>query len=373
MVYVGVPNDPNMPKRKAIEFLNLVVEGNVKLDLCGKFDRWMFDRVEFLGNLGINVRPPFKALDSGGMTISKSICHGFFDCRFVGVPRIRICDSKFISSVNMRIEGVKGNAMPTMRGLIQEMEHSFLQDSSVPVIELSGNRFNSIMLPSANNDNSVAGFNLGKARFVNGNHIGKLFLNTSIFPKKEPVGVNTKNPIPPSDVKFREVHFDAQESIKMPSDLAGKLAYKEYFIALKNQAIEKRDRDAEFNCGRKERYFDRGLATRWQEKFILGWSHYVSDSGISWIRPSVILFCGQWILAAIFIGGLCECGDYVVWFQAAVESLNPLSSLADIVKSPDCEEGWVDSLAASIYSEVRRIFTLALYYEIIKALRRYAK
>ena len=146
------------------------------------------------------------------------------------------------------------------------------------------------------------------------------------------------------------------------------MRYKQYFIALKNQAIDNHDREAEFNYGRKERYFDRGVATRWQDKFPLWWSHIISDSGISWFRPAFILLAGQWILAAIFIGGFGGCGD---WSMAAVESLNPLSSLDDIAKSPCCKE-WIDSFSASIYNAARRIFSLALLYEIIKVLRRFS-
>ena len=172
------------------------------------------------------------------------------------------------------------------------------------------------------------------------------------------------------------IHFDITEHIKMPYKPEA-LLYKEFFIGLKKKAIKEHDREAEFNYGRKERYFDRAAAPRRQDRFLLWWSHLVSDGGISWIRPSAILLGGQWILAAFFIGWWGGCGDYAAWFQAAMESLNPLSRLPDLLKSLGCELGedspsaWKDSLSASIYNAVRRILSLALLYEIVKTLRRF--
>ena len=369
--YLGVLNTPEVlmqHKRKAIEFVDLVIEGQADLNLCGKFDRLKFDNVKFLNGGLISVRPPFRILGSEGLTISNSFFGGHLDLQFVGVPRIRICDSTFIAPIYMRIKDTEDAWVPAVRKLVRDMKRSYLKDDSVPVIEFSGNRLESIYLPQAINDTRDNYPDLGKVRFINGNHIG------SLHPRDKPINVHEKPVVSPgADVKFSDIHFSVQERIKKQSSLEMTLYHKEYFIALKNQAIEQRDREAEFKHGRQERYFDRLLATRWQDKFILGWSHYVSDSGISWIRPIVWLLGVQAILAAAFIGWnvwTCACdwnwkvwSDWGAWAKMFVKSLDPLRSVEFKCASP---------LSAAIYGVVRKIFLFLFLYEIVKVFRRFS-
>ena len=370
--YLGVLNTPEVlmqHKRKAIEFVDLVIEGQADLNLCGKFDRWKFDNVKFLNGAVISVRPPFKILGGEGVTISNSFFGGHLDIQFVGVPRIRICDSTFIAPIYMRIRDTEDAWVPAVRKLVRDMKRSYLKDNSVPVIEFSGNHLDSIQLPTAINDTRFKYPDLGKVRFINGNHIGSLPMSINTYPRGGLINVDKKPVVPlGADVKFGDIHFSVQERIKKQLSLEMTLNHKKYFIALKNQAIEQRDREAEFNYGRQERYFDRLLATRWQDKFILGWSHYVSDSGISWIRPIGWLIAVQAILAAAFIGWnvwICP-SDWSVggWAKTVIESLNPLSK---------AESKCADSLSAPLYNVARKIFLFLFLYEAVKVFRRFSK
>ena len=361
---------------KALKFVNLRVKGDVNLNLSGKFNRWEFNRVKFGGGIGISVFPPLKRWHIGEMVFNKIICRGSFVCLYAGVPSIRICDSD-LPVVSMQIR--EHAPMPVCERM-KDMVDSYFRTSLTPIVEFSGNCIKELYpytdltpIYTVGDPHKIkTDLNLGSVHFVKGNYIGNLHLLTSMLPYDESMRDDSKvRTFFPGDkvVSIRHIHFDSHEHIGMPSGWEEKMKHKEYFVALKNQAIRKRDREAEFSYGRKERYFDRGLANRWQDKFILEWSHYVSDSGISWIRPAAILLVGQLFLATIFIGGFGGCGG---WFIAAVESLNPLSSLPNLLKLLGCES-WNDSLSASIYNAVRRIFSLALLYEIIKVLRRFSK
>ena len=362
----------NAGEHKAIDFEKIMVEDDVELNLGGKFCQWKFHCVKFCGTVNLNIYPPSFNAYIGGMIFSESVCFGTFSCLFAGVPRFNICNSKFMSSMTMDIGT---DAQLAAYGRVEHMTEKLYQWLGVPSLKFVSNSFKR-RLSIYCNSNSYKGHlrfpSLGEIHFSEGNYISALRLIASLYPKTKPE-IDGK----PIDYTVKmvvyvyEITFDNQERIKMPPTRDMMLHHKDFFIALKNQAIEKRDREAEFNYGRKERYFDRGLATRWQDKFVLGWSHYVSDSGISWIRPAVILLVGQWILAYAFIGWYGGCGDFYIWTQVAIESLSPLSNLPEIIKS-GCQS-WANTLSASVYIAVRRVFSLVLYYEVIKALRRFAK
>ena len=349
---------------KTIRFKRIKVKGDVKLALGGRFNRWLFNRVQFCDDVAINIYPPKEDI-GGKMIFSKNICCGKFSCSFAAVPRIYIGGNIFNSSLEI---GRDANIAQNGESLVNWIQHMTgrVPDYSTSIIEFSNNyveKFSALY-----NDLPVSGGNSAAAAlFVEGNVLGGVSVPAlSPEQKKWPTEVNDY--MRSNREHINTMRFDMHEHIKMPSNKEMAMRYKDYFISLKTKAIKARDRNAEFNYGRKERYFDRGIATRGQDKFILWWSHLVSDSGVSWFRPAAILLVGQWILAAIFIGGFGGCGG---WLIATVESLNPLSSLEDIAKSPCCKE-WINSLSASIYNAVRRIFSLALLYEIIKALRRFS-
>ena len=353
-------------EHKLIDFVKIMVEDDVELNLGGKFCHWGFRRVKFCGETNLNIYPPSFDSFIGGLIFNENVCFGTFSCLFAGVVNLNIFNNKFMSFMAVDIGT---DAQLAAYGRTEDMNRNLYQSPSLPSITFANNSFKDQLELFSNSriyKGAVRSPTLGTVHFGKGNYIHRLDLIDSLYPKTQ------------QDSQFRsvdekivahvyDIKFDSHERIRMPLDSETMLHLKDFFITLKNRAIEKRDRAAEFSYARKERYFDRGLATRWQDKFPLWWSHIVSDSGISWFRPVVILLVAQWILAAIFIGGFGGCGG---WLIATVESLNPLSSLEDIVKSPCCKE-WIDSLSASIYNAVRRIFSLALLYEIIKSLRRF--
>ena len=326
-------------RSNTISFERIRVRGNVNLMLGGKFSRWRFNRMQFCDDAAITVYSSSHECTDGKVLFSENICCGNFSCSFACIPSIQFFLNLFMASARV---GAGTHAYkkeePVSTWVAQRADFS---STTHPTLKFSNNCAEG----QVEIYNELGKHSISDLNFINGNRFGGLSCSKAI----------------------RDTHFDINERIRLPSSRAAAMRYKQYFIALKNQAIDNRDREAEFNYGRKERYFDRGVATRWQDKFPLWWSHIISDGGISWFRPAFILLAGQWILAFIFIGGFGGCGG---WSIAAVESLNPLSSLDDIAKSPCCKE-WIDSFSASIYNAVRRIFSLALLYEIIKVLRRF--
>ena len=344
---------------KTIRFKRIKIKGDVKLALGGRFNRWLFNRVQFCDDAAINIYPP-REDTVGKMVFTNNICCGKFSCSFAAVPRIHIGGNIFHFSLDMGADANISQNHDSLGRWIEEMTR-LVQIYSISIVKFSNNYVGGFatiynVLPTSGGCNHVS------VLFLEGNFLGGLSV-PALSPEQQ-----DKRPTE-GDVKHSQsMRFDIHEHIKMPSNREMAMRYKDYFVFLKDKAIKANDREAEFNYGRKERYFDRGITTRRQDKFILWWSHLVSNSGVSWLRPAAILLVGQWILAAIFIGGFGGCDG---WLIATVESLNPLSSLDDIAKSPCCKE-WIDSFSASVYNAVRRIFSLALLYEIIKVLRRFS-
>ena len=349
---------------KTIRFKKIKVNGAVKLALGGRFNRWLFNRVQFCDDAAINIYPPREDI-GGKMFFSKNVCCGKFACSFSAVSRIHIGGNIFNSSLEVGRDVDIAQNGELFGKWIQHMT-GCVRNFSSSIVEFSNNYIEKFAT-LYNNSPASGSCSIGAALFVEGNYLGGLSVPTS-SPAQKKWSVEGNDDIPPEREHVKNMRFDMHEHIKMPPSKEMAMRYKDYFVSLKNKAIKANNREAEFNYGRKERYFDRGVTTSRQDKFILWWSHLVSNSGVSWLRPAAILLVGQWILAAIFIGGFGGCDG---WLIATVESLNPLSSLDDIAKSPCCEE-WIDSFSASIYNAVRRIFSLALLYEIIKVLRRFS-
>ena len=355
---------------QTIRFKQIKVNGSVKLAFGGKFNRWLFNRVQFCDDVAISIYSLTKHI-GGRMIFRENICCGKFSCSFTGIPRVYIGGNLFHSSLDV---GVGSNIAQNGKAIGEWIE-TMRDDYSSSNVEFSNNYAKGEVVI----DDKVKGARMldghiikprkiSKVNFLRGNHIGGLRvpLVSLLRWDKQPVGCNEHLLSP--DAEIGDFHFGTHERVEISASEAEALRYKHFFITLKNRAIEKCDREAEFGYGRQERYFERGITASRQDKFALRWSDFVSNSGVSWIRPAVILLIGQWILAAIFIGGFGGCGG---WLIAAVESLNPLSSLDNIAKSPCCKE-WINSLSASIYNAMRRILSIALLYEIIKVLRRFS-
>ena len=354
---------------QTIRFKQIKVNGSVKLAFGGKFNRWLFNRVQFCDDVAISVYSLTKRI-GGRMIFRENICCGKFSCSFTGIPRVYIGGNLFHSSLDVGVGSniaqngkVIGEWLQTMRDEYPESNVEFSNNYAKGEVVIDDKLKGTRMLDG----HTIKPRKISEVNFLRGNHIGGLRvpLVSLLRWDKQPVGCNEH--LLSSHAEIGNFHFGTHERIEISASEAEAFRYKHFFITLKHRAIEKRDREAEFGYGRQERYFERGITASRQDKFALRWSDFVSNSGVSWIRPAVILLIGQWILAAIFIGGFGGCGG---WLIAAVESLNPLSSLDDIAKSPCCEK-WIDSLSASIYNAVRRILSLALLYEIIKVLRRF--
>ena len=365
----------NVGEFKTINFVKIMVEDDIELNLGGKFCNWQFYRVKFCGAAKLNIYPPSAHFAFGGLHFNESACFGAFSCLFAGVVNFHILNSKFMSSMAMDIGT---DAQLNAYGRIGDMNRKLYKWLGAPSITFFNNSFKE-MLGLFSNSNTYKGAlrfpTLGKVHFGKGNYIHTLDLTAStLYPKTEPMDENSINYNAERPIHVDDIKFDIHERIKMPWDSGTMLRFKDFFITLKNRAIEKRDREAEFSYARKERYFDRGLANRWQDKFILEWSHYVSDSGISWLRPIGWLLGVQAILAAAFIGWndwTCACdwswrvlADWGVWAEMFVKSLDPLS---------DVKFKCASTLSAAIYGVVRKIFLFLFLYETIKVFRRFSK
>ena len=339
-----------------IDVVNIKLKGEANLTFGGGFGLWLFRHVKFCDDVFINIYPSFLA-ERPKVDFYQNIFYGDFTCRFSSVDYISIANNKFKHSV---LIGADINSVENKDIVSQwkkDMEHHEAMDSppSATTVMFSNNHCEELItlynhlnghdLPRIKQNLS----GISMVRFENGNTIGglsipqsklanialeyylrwKFGLRGKIFPHARELRLYQHLK---SATGIGSFHFDINEHIKMPDKTEAPL-YKDFFIRLKQKAIRAHDREAAFNYGRKERYFDRGAAPRRQDRFILWWSHLVSDGGISWFRPAAILLVGQYALAAIFIGWLGGCCDYAAWFQAAVESLNPLSSLPDMLKS----------------------------------------
>ena len=363
--------------RNAINFKKIMVEDDIQLNLGGIFRSWKFDCVKFCGAVALKIYPPSFKSSIGEMIFNKSVCFGEFECWFSGVPDFYICDSKFMSSFTM---DTGSDIQLDAYGQADGMEKEFFQNLYAPTIRFVHNSFKGNLMLFANAQEyrgKAPSATLGRVHFGGGNYISDLLSLPALYPESNPITVDIYDPVVRKSgrlIKVYDIQFDNRERIKMPSHPGVMLQYKDFFIALKNRAIEKRNREAEFNYGRKERYFDRGLATHWQDQLILGWSHYVSDSGISWIRPIVCLLGVQAILAIAFIGWndwTCACNwswkvgaDWWAGIEMFVKSLDPLSSV-----DSEC----ASTLSAAIYGVARKIFLFLFLYEIIKVFRRFSK
>ena len=363
----------------AIEFKRINITGDINLFLGGEFGNWKFNSVKFSNDATITI---FLFGGFGdAMNFSNNLCCGSFSCFFPGVSSIDINENVFKSSVKLQVDAdADHNGKPFGEWIESKVQRSSTSPYTSSTVRFFSNYvkgsigiFDGILIPNHTNIRMVS--------FAGGNVIGGVSMPavSQSYEDERTVVCNETMYFGDQNAKIDNVHFDIDERITSPAVFEAE-DYKKYFIFLKNRAIKIHNREDEFKYGRQERYFDWCLADRWQDKLIFSWSRFVSNSGISWFRPAVILLGGQWLLAAIFIGKFGGCGDYVAWFQAAVESLNPLSSLPDMLESlgdgnESCKKSlsaWENSLSASIYNAVRRIFSLALIYEIVKVLRRFS-
>ena len=349
-----------------IHFKNLRVEGKINLFFGGKFASCEFNHVKFCNDATITIFPVYE-IQGGEVVFAKNICCGLFSCFFPSIHYIYIRKNIF-RTAKLVVGANSSHGMSVVEWINNRMDTPSGVHSTIEFADNYAEGLAHFYDDFAVNNHRA---NIKMISFKNGNVLGDLSIPavSETYEGEKAVACFKMMQDHSPNARIGDVHFDMNERIKS-SFRSEMLNYKKYFISLKNRAIKMRDREAEFRYGRQERYFDRQIETRWQDKFPWWWSHYVSDSGISWIRPAAILFIGQCILAAVFIGWVGGCCDYATWFQAAVESLNPLSSLHDIAKS-QCYDNWANTLSASIYGEARRIFSLALIYEIIKVLHRF--
>ena len=114
-----------------------------------------------------------------------------------------------------------------------------------------------------------------------------------------------------------------------------------------------------------------GLMSAWQNKFIMFMSGFISNYGISWIRPLVLLFIINLILSYVahaymnYYYGLELNSLCYVFF----ESLNPTSNLRDTIFVADSSNTY---LALSIINIFHKLFFGMAAYETIKIVRRFS-
>ena len=293
------------------------------------------------------------------MDFKDSAFCGDFTCLFAFVENISIANTKFKRPVLIGADIKSGENRHIVAQWKRDMLSNLISNfRTYSTVKFSKNRcedvvilYNRMILSDGRN---VPGINM--VRFEGSNIIGGLSL-----PEINLANIGSGRPLdaiisdgkrqgryqqPVGVTNIGDIHFDMNERIKT-DDKEEMLLYKDFFIALKNKAIAKRDREAEFKFGRQERYFDWRLADRWQDEFTLGWSQWVSDNGISWIRPIYWLLGVQAVLAAAFIcSGWCD-WDWWVWGKFVAESLNPLSSV---------ESGCTRPIYTAIYGVARKIF-----------------
>ena len=341
-----------------IHFKNLKVEGKINLFFGGKFSSCEFNHVKFCNDATITIFP-FYEYQGGKVVFTKNICCGLFSCFFPSIQHIYIRENMFRSAKLV----VGANSSHGM-SVVEWINHRMDTPSGVSsTIDFSDNYAEGLahFYDDFAADNHRA--NIKMISFKHGNVIGDLSIPavSEAYEGEKVVACFKMMQDHSPTARIGDVHFDMNERIKS-SFRNEVLNYKKYFISLKNRAIEMRDREAEFRYGRQERYFDRCLADRWQDKFILDWSQLVSDSGISWARPIGWLILVQAGLAAVFVGWSSCDWDWWVWGKLAVESLDPLSPVKSECSSP---------LSATIYGVARKIFLFLFLYEIIKVFRRF--
>ena len=356
VVLLGLPGEID----SRLEFKNIKVHGNINLFLGGRLNFWKFKQVKFCGETVITTFPSKKP--GGGLYFSDNIFGSRLTVFFPGISYIDIRGNIFKNSVRLMFDG---NAVQNGDAFGSWIKHMLTPSSDNPATVGFSNNYAEglINLSDSIYTNRPS---IGMISFTDGNVIGGLSV-PAVSPLDDddyPMACNELHQEFRRTARIGDIHFDVNERIKLPSSKHDAAVYKDYFISLKDRAIKMRDSEAEFKYSRQERYFDRGIATRWQDKFILWWSHMMSDSGISWIRPIGWLLLVQATLAAAFV---CWSGcswDWRVWAELAVESLNPLSSV-----DTEC----ASTLSAAIYNVARKIFLFLFLYETIKVFRRFSK
>ena len=355
-------------RNNGIEFRRIKVNGEVNFSLGWGPRYCAFNHVKFCNDVTVDMHSPLEIFQ-GNVLFNKSICREKCSCSFSLSADITFIQSVFRSSVQV------------MCGMEPKQRRDRYSVEFSPNIQRAANDglgatvvfFDNYVKDevSLHDFSALSGNipNIDMVRLINRNVVGGLSVPPVLSAEEPPVEFceyphTHRNHI-------GNIDFGIDEVIQCPSEKKVAERYKNAFLALKNRARKKCDREGEFKYGRQERYFDWCLSNGFQDSFIFWWSRVLSNSGISWARPVCILLLGQLYLAFAYIGEHGECGNWLTWLQAAIDSLNPLSNLSDIIKSSCCEEGWGDSLSASVYNAVRRIFSLVLIYEIIKALRRF--
>ena len=346
-----------------IDFNGIQVEGKINLSFGGKFDSCKFNHVEFCNDATITIFPTDE-IHCGEVGFTKNICCGNFSCFFPSIHHIHIGKNIFRYSVKLMVAARLTQNTPVSEWIKSRMHGQHANSSN---IEFSDNHVRGVLAFYDDFDGTVRD-NIKMISFKDGNIIGGLSVPPlRSYEDEKTVACDDILQEHSPNIRIGDIHFDMNERI-VPSLTSQALNYKQYFISLKNRAIEMRDREAEFKYGRQERYFDWYLADRWQDKFILRWSQLVSDNGISWIRPIGWLIAVQAILAAAFIGwNVWICAfDWSVggWAKTVIESFDPLKNV---------ESACPDSLSAPFYNVARKIFLFLFLYEIIKVFRRFSK
>ena len=205
------------------------------------------------------------------------------------------------------------------------------------------------------NDNQINTLNIAHfSVFLQGaNQIKKL----PIHPREIDIYWNEKTIIDP---KGEHIYHNRDFLIEL------KKKFKSKEDSLQERLIQREIIKCEAKILKKE-----GLMSAWQNKLIMFMSGFISNYGISWIRPLVLLFIINLILSYVahaymnYYYGLELNSLCYVFF----ESLNPTSNLRDTIFVADSSNTY---LALSIINIFHKLFFGMAAYETIKIVRRFS-
>ena len=247
--------------RKTIEFKEINVQGDIKFNLGGKFSRWVFNRVKFGGDTTVNIFPPHSGYPLARMDFNENICNGIFFCLFAAVSEIYIGGNK-LSAVYVNNPTIPDNGKTVSAWL----ERMIISCYEIPRLEFSKNEIEKVVTLYNGRKFHPDSFGLGDVRFIGGNYIGRLFLESALWPADELPNDDSGHRPPPA-AKIRSFFFSHWEQIAPTSDMREARNCKDFFIAWKNQAKKIGDDGSVDRYTIHERYFDRMLGRSWLAKF----------------------------------------------------------------------------------------------------------
>ena len=153
-------------------------------------------------------------------------------------------------------------------------------------------------------------------------------------------------------------------------------SHKSYLLELKKQAEERQDNYQVNILKREILVCDHNLIKQepwlssWQDRLTFFFNAWFTNYGISWMRPTLLLFSFNALVAVFII--YVSCNDIISWKSIHIfaETFNPLSRLSDL-------DGFNPlngkRALVSILDVTQKIILAICIYEIIRAARRFSR